>query len=104
MQEPSKELELLLNAAYQVTIGFTNTNCPVFSAVRNAYGDSFCTDTCPFAYRNGKCKIRLLDEAIFTYRTSLLKEREVKPYIPGNPDCADPLEELEILDATEVCI
>jgi len=104
MQEPSKELELLLNAAYQVTIGFTDQNCPMFNTVRNTYGDSFCNDTCPFAYRNGKCKIRLLNEANFTYRTSLLKEREVAPYIPGNKDNSDPTEELEILDPTEVCI
>jgi len=103
MQEPSKELELLLNAAYQVTIGFTDQNCPMFNAIRNTYNDSFCTDICPFAYRNGKCKIRLLDEANFTYRTSLLKEREGFYFI-GNKDHSDPTEELEILDANEVCI
>jgi hypothetical protein len=101
MQEQTPELEALLNAVHDVTVGITPRTCPMYSKVCNTYGSTFCTDICLFKDKDGYCKIRLLDKAYGQY---LSKAREVKPYIPGNPDCADPLEELEILDATEVCI
>ena len=102
MQEPTPELEALLNAVYRATIGITNQTCPMFNAVRNYFGDSFCDDICLFGDAvDGKCKIRVLKTANFAYRTSLLKEREVPTYIPGNPDQSDPAEELEILDVME---
>jgi hypothetical protein len=102
MQEPTPELEALLNAVYRATIGITNQTCPMYNAVRGTYGDDVCYNICLFGDAvDGKCKIRVLKMANFAYRASLLKEREVPAYIPGNPDQSDPAEELEILDVTE---
>lgn len=103
MQEQSAELEALLIAVDQATIGITNQTCLMFNAADNS---SFCEDICLFEGTDGKCKIRILKMANSAYRATLYKVQEVKSVIPekfdlwgGNAACEEisgsPYEALE---------